>query len=194
MSDKFMIRHISTDWRKAIFEILRSKDRSLEQKRIINKCNIEFMGNIDDMKTGDQENYIEDILVNCGAGYGAIVNTGKAGFRVYETAYKRIKNPPANVEKLIEGISTDKHLLITNNGTGNWGLAECGVFYNLARNAHKILRNLEYKTEVYIYTPDKQWIVAYGKYKDQKTTKRVTDNDIMIMPLYNFAIIGRANI
>ena len=139
----------------------------------------------------DLNDFIDKRMDMLGSGDGEIICIGIEYYGIISTEISETDWAPFDSRYYLKSMKKGPAVLLEPYdyvGQGMLVIAE-GTIADLKKVAHKELRRSKYDKDLYIVGKTKNYVCS-GKIKQQKVTKRETDDKVLVLPFYKYLYYG----
>ena len=158
----------------------------------INTVNFHFAGSWANMTKQEIDKAVDAKLDYIAKRDGNVYRLGEAGKLCVKTKIEEATFCPFDSRAYLRTAKKGPAVLLESLKGSNWyRVVDEGTVTELRATANEMLRKAKYSTEYYIVGRGKNYIATYDA-KYHKTTKRVSDDKVLVLPLYQFLYFGLA--
>lgn len=133
--------------------------------------------------------FIDKRLENLGNGCGEVIRVGLEGYNIFTTEIKEFDGlTDIDTRYYLKNMKKGPAVLLRKVGL-SYDVVSEGTVSQLKSVAHQELRHYKYLNDFYIVSKYKIY-KCYGKRVFKQKTTRVTNDNILVLPLYSFVYYG----
>lgn len=184
---------VHSDWRQGIYEIQKSAEEYYGDQDgysgAENSCSFSYLKDLSNKSEKELKKLMEDYMDKLDSGDGYVCNLGVDSYALYATKIISDVTAPFDTRAILKNMYKGPCMLIRLDNMGNVHMVDEGTLVDLKYKVHIKLRRSNYLEEYYILSKKKSYYCTYEK-KVQKSTKRKTDENILVVPLKKYIYFG----